>query len=129
MSKAKTPQQALDAVVESGIQAAGKQYAYKPGEGETLVEAVCNAVDAASKLKAESDKAAIDRARKSLTKGLEKITGEVLSAEAFKKKYGRKQFNSLTVGKSVILNYLYMNYQLIEKVPAEEITALYDRRS
>ena len=70
MSKAKTPQQALDAVVESGIQAAGKQYAYKPGEGETLVEAVCNAVDAASKLKAESDKAAIDRARKSLTKGL-----------------------------------------------------------
>lgn len=129
MSKAKTPQQALDAVIERGIPAAGKQYTYKPGEGESLVEAVSNAIDAAKldKLKAEGEKAAIDRAKESLTKGLEKITGEAMTAEAFRKKYGRKQFNSLTVGKSVILNYLYMNYQLIEKVPAEEITALYDR--
>lgn len=79
------------------------------------------------KLSAEVNKNAIDNARKSLTKGLEKITGDTLTAETFKKKYGRKQFNSLTVGKSVILNYLYMTYQIIERTPAEDIVPLYDR--
>lgn len=91
------------------------------------IKAAQDALEGVDKLKAEVDKAAIDRARKSLSKGLEKITGAAQDAEAFRKKYGRKQFNSLNVGKSVILNYIYMNYQLIERKPAAEIVPLYDK--
>lgn len=91
------------------------------------IKAAQDALEGIDKLKAEADKAAIDRARKSLSKGLERITGAAQDAEAFRKKYGRKQFNALTVGKSVILNYIYMNYQLIERKPAAEIVPLYDK--
>lgn len=90
------------------------------------IKAAQDALEGVDKLKAEVDKAAIDGARKSLSKGLEKITGAAQDAEAFRKKYGRKQFNSLNVGKSVILNYIYMTFQLMERTPVEEISGLYD---
>ncbi len=82
-------------------------YTYKPEEGETLLEAVCNAVEAAAE----------DKKRKQAE--------PVQTAEAFRKKYGRRQFNPLTVGKSVLLNYVYSNYQLIEG--AKEFLPLYDK--
>lgn len=85
------------------------KYTYRKEEGTTLLEAVANAVEASVEEKRRREAPVVD------------------SSEAFRKKYGRKQFTSLTVGKSVILNYLYMNYQLIEQKPAEEITSLFDR--